>query len=230
LDFDIRNHGAIDIGGGLQIWINDTMVSTWIVMGVLIIFAIIVRIKVRKFKDVPTGFQNVIEALVEAFEGYLRSTVGDKLMFLGNWFFTVFVFVLISNLSGMIPGIRPPTADWSMTVSLAIASFVLIQVIGVKFRGREYIGSFFKPVFVFLPINLIGEIARPISLSFRLFGNILAGTIMMTMVYQLTPIFVHFVVPAFLHAYFDLFAGVLQTYIFCTLGLSFISSASEAPE
>jgi len=130
----------------------------------------------------------------------------------------------------MIPGIRPPTADWSMTVSLAIASFVLIQVIGVKYRGKEYLGSFFKPVFVFLPINLIGEIARPISLSFRLFGNILAGTIMMTMVYELTPIFVHFIIPAALHAYFDLFAGVLQTYIFCTLGLSFISSASEAPE
>jgi len=230
LDFDIRNHAAIDIGGGLQIWINDTMISTWIVMGVLIIFAIIVRIKVRKFKDVPRGFQNVIEALVEVFENYLRTTVGDKLMFLGNWFFTIFVFVLISNLSGLIPGIRPPTADWSMTVSLALASFVLIQVIGVKFRGREYISSFFKPMFIFLPINLIGEVARPISLSFRLFGNILAGTIMMTMVYQLTPVFVHFVVPAFLHAYFDLFAGILQTYIFCTLGLSFINSASESPE
>jgi len=100
LNFDIKNYGAIDIGGGHQIWINDTIISTWIVMGVLIAFAIVVRIKIRKFKDVPKGFQNVVEALVEVFENYLRSTAGGKLMFLGNWFFTVFVFVLISNLSG----------------------------------------------------------------------------------------------------------------------------------
>ena len=229
MDFDVKNHAVLSIGG-IDVWINDTIISTWIVMGVLITLAIVVKIKSRNFKDVPKGFQNVIEGLVEVFDNYVRSTAGEKLHFLGYWFFTVFVFVLVSNLSGMIPFIRPPTADWSMTVALAIATFVLIQAIGIKFRGAEYIGSFFKPMFLFLPINLIGELARPVSLSFRLFGNILAGTIMMTMVYEMAPIFVRFVVPAFLHAYFDLFAGVLQTYIFVTLGLSFISGASEIPE
>ena len=229
MDFDIKSYGAINIGN-FQILINDTIVSTWIVMGVLIAFAIVVRVKLRNFKDVPRGFQNVVEALVEVFENYVRNTVGERLMFLGNWFFTIFAFVLLSNLSGMIPGIRPPTADWSLTVALALATFVLIHVMGLRYRKGKYIGSFFKPMFIFLPINLIGEIARPISLSFRLFGNILAGTIMMTMVYQLTPVFVHFIIPSFLHAYFDLFAGVLQTFIFCTLGLSFIGGASESPE
>lgn len=211
-------------------WITDTVISTWILMGLLITLAIVVRIRIRKFKDVPTGFQNVIEALVELFENYVRTTAGEKLMFLGNWFFTVFIFVLLSNLGGMIPGFRPPTADWSMTVALAIVTLVLIQVMGIKFRKGEYIRSFFRPMFLFLPINLIGEIARPISISFRLFGNMLAGLIMMSLIYSIVPIFAQFVIPAFLHAYFDLFSGILQTYIFVTLSLSFIAGAAEVSE
>jgi len=199
-------------------------------MGLLILFAIIVRIKVTRFNEIPTGFQNVVEALVEVFENYLRSTAGDKLMFLGSWFFTVFVFVLVSNLGGVFPGFRPPTADWSMTVALAIVTFVLIQVVGIKFRKGEYLASFFKPMFLFFPINLIGELARPISISFRLFGNMLAGLIMMSLLYSMAPLVFRFVVPAALHVYFDVFAGVLQTYIFVTLSLSFIAGAAEVAE
>jgi len=85
-----------------------------------------------------------------------------------------------------------------------------------------------QPIPIFFPLNLIGEIARPISLSFRLFGNVLAGTIFMSLVYALVPIYLRFALPAALHAYFDLFSGALQTYIFCVLSLSFIHSASSA--
>ena len=228
MDLNIKNYGVINIGG-VEVWITDTMISTWIIMGVLITFAIFVRIKMKKFKDVPKGLQNVVEALVEVFEGYVRTTAGDKLMFLGNWFFTVFLFVLIANISGLFP-MRPPTADWSMTVALALVTFALIQIMGVRYRKGEYLKSFIKPMFVFLPINIIGEIARPISLSFRLFGNILAGTVMMSLLYSMAPIFTRFVLPSALHIYFDLFAGVLQTYIFCTLSLSFIAGAAEVAE
>jgi len=212
------------------------MISTWIIMGVLISFAIVVRIKVRKFKEVPTGFQNAIEAIVELFESYLWSAVGDKLMFLGSWFFTLFVFILLSNLSGLIPGMRPPTADWSMTVGLALVTFVLIQIMGVRYRKTEYLKSLFAPlpwwcpIPLFLPINLIGEIAKPISLSFRLFGNMLAGLIMLSLVYALFPIVAQFVIPAALHVYFDLFSGMLQTYIFVTLSMTFVAVAAEVTE
>ena len=229
MNFDIKNYAVFNIFG-VEIWVTDTMVSTWIIMSILITLAIIVRIKVRSFKDVPKGFQNVVEALVETFDSYIRTTVGDKLMFLGNWFFTVFVFVLISNLCGLIPNMRPPTADWSLTVALALVTLGLIQAMGVKYRKGEYIKSFFEPMFLFFPINIIGELARPISLSFRLFGNMLAGLIMMSLIYSLFPIFARFVIPAALHVYFDVFAGVLQTYIFCTLSLSFISSAAAVAE
>jgi len=229
LNFDIKNHAVLYLGN-IEIWITDTMISTWIIMGILIAFAIVVRIKLHKFNEVPKGFQNVVEALVETFENYLRTTVGDKLMFLGNWFFTVFIFILISNLSGLIPGMRPPTADWSMTVGLALVTFVMIQAMGAKYRKGEYVKSLFEPMFLFFPINVIGELARPISISFRLFGNMLAGLIMMSLIYSLFPIFARFVIPAALHVYFDLFSGVLQTYIFCTLSLSFISGAAAVAD
>ena len=235
IDLEIKNHAVLNLFG-LEIWITDTMVSTWIIMGVLITFAIIVRIKLRTFKEVPTGFQNVVESLVEVFEGYLRSTIGDKLTFLGSWFFTLFLFILLSNLSGLLPGMRTPTADWSMTFGLALVTFMLIQAMGVKYRGAGYVKDLFAPlpwwcpIPLFLPINVIGELARPISLSFRLFGNMLAGLIMMSLIYALFPVFAQFVVPAALHAYFDLFSGVLQTYIFVTLSMTFIAGAAEVAD
>lgn len=229
LNFDIKTRAILELFG-LEIWITDTMISTWIIMGVLIIFAIYARIRLRKTKEVPSGFQNGIEAIVELFESYMKTTAGEKLMFMSAWFFTVFLFILVSNLSGLIPGMRPPTADWSMTVGIALVTFTLIQVMGVKYRKGTYIKSFFEPMFLFLPINIIGELARPISISFRLFGNMLAGLIMMSLVYGLFPVFVTFGIPAALHVYFDIFAGVLQTYIFVTLSLSFIAGAAEVAE
>jgi len=235
IDLEIKNYAVLNLFG-LEIWITDTMISTWIIMGVLIAFGIFVRIKVCKFKEVPTGFQNAIEALVEVFENYLRSTIGDKLMFLGHWFFTLFIFILLSNLSGLLPGMRTPTADWSMTFGLALVTFILIQAMGIKYRKAGYIKDLFAPlpwwcpIPLFLPINLIGELARPISLSFRLFGNMLAGLIMMSLIYFLFPPVVTFLVPSFLHAYFDLFSGVLQTYIFVTLSMTFISGAAAVAE
>ena len=101
---------------------------------------------------------------------------------------------------------------------------------GVRYRGREYIFSFFRPFPLFLPVNLIGELARPISISFRLFGNMLAGLIMMSLIYTLAPFFATFIFPAALHVYFDIFAGAIQTYIFVTLSMSFVADAAKLEE
>ena len=229
MDLNIKNLWGVELGGTTY-WITQTVLNTWVIMGLLIVFAIVVRIMMSNFKEVPTSkFQNIIETLIEAFDNFIRQAAGEKLLFLGNWFFMVFSFVLVSNLSGIV-GLRPPTADWATTFALAMATFILIQAMGIKFRGRKYIKSFFEPFFIFFPLNLIGELARPISLSFRLFGNILAGMILMSLLYNLAPIYVRFVIPAALHAYFDLFVGALQAYIFCVLGLAFIGGAASAEE
>lgn len=225
MDFSIDNLWVLEIGG-VEVWITRTMVNTWIIMLVLVIFAVFVRLMLPRFKEIPGGFQNAVEAAVETFDNFVRNSGGEKLMPLGKWFFTVFVFVFISSISGIL-GFRPPTADWATTFALALGTFVLIQYMGIKHRKTEYLKTFIQPHPVFLPLNLIGELARPVSLSFRLFGNVLSGLILMTLVYSLVPVFLQFGIPAVLHAYFDLLMGALQTYIFCVLSLMFIRGAAE---
>ncbi|MCL2495570.1 MAG: F0F1 ATP synthase subunit A [Oscillospiraceae bacterium] len=210
---------------GVEIWLTQTIVNTWAIMAALTLFALAVRILLRRFKPVPAGFQNAVELAVEAFGSVVRNAVGEKYMYLGNWFFMVFAFILASNLSGVL-GLRPPTADFATTFALALATFVLIQVIGFTQRKGKYLKSFFEPIFIFFPLNLLGELARPVSLSFRLFGNVLAGMILLGLVYQL-PIYLRFVIPAAAHAIFDVFFGALQTYVFCVLSLSFIGAAAK---
>ena len=225
MNFNVDNLWVVQIGG-IDIWITRTIVNTWIIMLVLIVFAIFARTMLRKFQEVPKGFQNAIEALVEVFDNFILNSGGERLKPLSTWFFTVFVFIFVSNISGVV-GLRPPTADWATTFAFAIATFILVQAIGLKYRKMGYIKSFFQPHFVFFPLNLIGELARPISLSFRLYGNVLSGVILMTLIYSITPIFIRFGVPVVLHAYFDLVTGALQTYIFCILSLMFIRGAAE---
>ena len=228
LDFNIKNLWVID-AFGTEIWITETIFNTWIIMLLLIVIAVIVRVKLRKFKEIPTGFQNVVEIAVESVDGLVRSVAGEKCVALGNWFFMVFVFVLLSSLAGIF-GLRPPTADWATPFALALATFFLTHAMGVSHRKGKYLKSFFQPSFLFFPLNVIGELSRPISLSFRLFGNVLAGMILMTLVYGIAPLIFRFVIPAALHAYFDLFSGALQTYIFCVLSLTFIGAAATSAE
>ena len=225
MDLNNKNLWIINISG-VEVWITETIVNTWIIMLMLVIFAAIVRIKLRKFAQVPTGFQNVIEAVVETFDNFVKNCAGEKLAYLGNWFFMVFAFILISNFSGLM-GLRPPTADWATTFAFAFSTLMLIQIVGTAHNGVKYLKSFFEPNPLFLPLNLIGELSRPISLSFRLFGNIFAGMIFMSLVYTLLPVYLRLAMPVVLHVYFDLFCGTLQTYIFCALSLTFIGATSS---
>ena len=224
MTFDIRNFAVWEVGG-VEIWLTETMIVTWGIMLILIAFAVVVRVKLSSFSEQPAKFQNVVETMVEMLDKFVSSMASPKLHFLGNWFFMVFAFVMLSSFSGAF-GFRPPTADWTMTFALAIVTFMLIQVMGLRYQGWGYIKTFFVPNPLFFPLNLIGELARPISLSFRLFGNVLAGLILMAMIYNVAPLWVSFVFPAPLHGYFDIIIGFLHTYIFCALSLAFISGAT----
>lgn len=211
---------------GLEVWITETIVNTWIIMFILIVLAIIVRIKLRSFKVIPTGFQNIIEWIVETFDIFIKNTLGEKLSYISPWYFMVFTFVLASSLLSVF-GLRAPTADWATTFALAFVTFILMVFMGIKHRKGDYLKTLLVPHFAFLPLNVIGEIAKPVSLSFRLFGNMLSGTIILTLYYALTPIFVQFGIPALLHGFFDVVMGALQTYIFVILSLMYIKGAAE---
>jgi len=228
MDFGIQIHGSLSITDDITIYITDTLLVAWILIGILTIFAIVVRIKSRKWVVMgkPSGLQNVVELLVQNFENLFKNSAGEKVKNLAPWFFTLFAFLIFANIIG-VTGLRPPTADWAMTFPLAVTSLVMIQYAGIRHRPKEYIKGFFQPVFVFLPVNLLGELSKPIALSFRLFGNILAGTILMSMLYGLAPLVLTIGLPAVLHAYFDIAAGLLQAYIFTILSITFVGLASE---
>lgn len=222
---NVDNLWVINIAG-IEIWITETIFNTWIIMLLLIIFAVIARIKLRNFKEVPTGFQNIIETIVEIFDDFASSSLGTKFNYIAPWFFMVFAFVLSSSVLSVF-GLRAPTADWATTFALAFASFALMLFMGFKHRKGQYLKSFFDPHPIFFPLNLVGELAKPVSLSFRLFGNMLSGTIILTLYYGLMPLFAQIGIPALLHAFFDVAFGALQTYIFVILSLMYIRGAAE---
>ena len=241
VNLDIPVYGSIEIGG-IQILITQSLVSTWVVGFILILFAVYIRIKLKNFKEVPKGIQNVIELAVDAFSNFATGTTGEKLSWISGWFFSIFVFVFFANIVGIF-GVRTPTADWPLPFALALTTFVLIQVVGMKYQGSAYIKGFLAPNFkfnigsilatlLFLPINLLGELARPVSLSFRLFGNVLGGLILLTLLYSIAPVVIQLLLPWALHAYFDLISGALQAFIFTVLSLSYIAAVStlEEPE
>ncbi len=220
MNFGIKFYEAFEIGG-VPFWFTETIFNTWIIMAILIIFALIVRSKLNSFKETPTGLQNFVELIVETMDSFTKANMGEEQAYFGNWFFGLFCLILLSNLAGLF-GFRPPTADISTTAAFGISTFFLIHFMGITKGKAEYFKDYFRPIPILFPINLIGEIATPISLSFRLFGNLLAGVIIMGMIYALFPIFLKIGVPAVLHVYFDVFSGCLQSFIFVILSMTFI--------
>ena len=177
-----------------------------------------------KATEVPTGFQNVVELIVEMLDKMVDSTMGKNGKNFRNYIGTIFIFILISNISGLF-GLRPPTADYGVTLPLGLMTFTLIHV--NKFRYQKVSGvikGLCDPWPFWAPINMIGDIAVPISLSLRLFANVLSGTVMMALVYGLLSKVALFW-PAVLHVYFDMFSGAIQTYVFCMLTMTYISDA-----
>ncbi len=224
-DIDFMIHGVFSYElFGQTVWITTTHVSILIVFMVLIGFAIVANRTMKKATDVPGPFQNVVELVVEKIDGMVSGVMGKHAGRFANYIGTIFVFILISNISGLF-GLRPPTADYGVTLPLGLLTFFLIHF--NKFKHQKVIGvlkGYCEPWPIWAPINLIGDIAVPISLSLRLFANVLSGTVMMALVYGLLSKIAYFW-PSVLHIYFDLFSGAIQTYVFCMLTMTYVGSA-----
>ena len=213
---------------GHEGWITTSHVCILIVMLIIIGFAIAANRAMRKATEVPKGLQNVVELMVEKLDGMVDSPMGKNAPRFYNYIGTVFIFILLSNISGLL-GLRPPTADYGVTLPLGILTFVLIHFNQFKHQKLKDIWvdmcSPLPPWLpIWFPINLISEIAVPVSLSLRLFANVLSGTVMMALVYGLLGWFAT-IWPAALHVYFDLFSGAIQTYVFCMLTMTYINNA-----
>ena len=227
IDFMIHGLYSFELFGQ-EVWITTSHVCIAIVMMVLVIFSIIANRKLAHATEVPDTFQNVLELMVEKLSGIVEDNMGSHAPKFTNYICTIFVFILVSNISGLF-GLRPPTADYGTTFALGIITFALIHI--TKWRNQSFkqiwtdMCSPLPPWFpLWLPINLISEIAVPISLSLRLFANVLSGTVMMALVYGLLAK-IAYVWPAVLHVYFDLFSGAIQTYVFCMLTMTYITQS-----
>ncbi|NLI89415.1 MAG: F0F1 ATP synthase subunit A [Epulopiscium sp.] len=228
LDFGFRTVVKFFEIDGQPVGFTTTHMNIWLIMIVLTILAIVVRIKLSSFTEVPTTrFQNIIETLVESLQGMVTGAMGEENKGFAPFYSSMLVFILVSNLMGLI-GFRPPTADIATTFALSLTTFIMIQGYAIATNGFvNYLKGFFDPMPVLFPVNLLGELATPISLSFRLFGNLIGGTVIMALVYAALPAYLQVGIPAILHLYFDVFSGVLQSFIFVMLSMTFVSLSLE---
>ncbi len=214
---------------GQTVWITTSHVCILIVMLTLVVFAFAARAALLNGTEVPGGFQNLVELMVEKLDGMVASAMGDRSPQFRNYICTIFMFIFLSNISGLF-GLRPPTADYGVTLPLGLITFTLIHF--NKFRYQHVSGvikGLMEPWPFWIPINIIGDLAVPISLSLRLFANVLSGVVMEALVYGLLTK-VAIIWPAALHVYFDLFSGAIQTYVFCMLTMTYIADACNTGE
>lgn len=229
IDFMIHGIFSIEIFGQ-KVWITNSHACIVIIMVLMLIFAIAANRKLAHAKEKPDGFQNVIELIVEKLDGMVESTMGKWAPRFVNYISTIFMFILLCNISGLF-GLRPPTADYGTTLALGLITFTMIWFNKFKHQtGKQLWADMCSPLPpwlpIWFPINLISEIAIPISLSLRLFANVLSGTVMMALVYGLLR-FIAIFWPAVLHVYFDLFSGAIQTYVFCMLTMTYVTQACD---
>ena len=224
-EVDFMIHGVFSYElFGQQVWITTTHVCVLIVMLIIIGFCIAANRAIKHATEVPSGVQNVVEMIVEMLDGMISGVMGGQAVRFRNYIGTIFIFILISNISGLL-GLRPPTADYGVTFALGIITFTLIHF--NKFKYQKVSGvlkGLCSPWPIWAPINIVSDLAVPISLSLRLFANILSGTAIMALIYALLSKFA-IIWPAALHVYFDLFSGAIQTYVFCMLTMTYITDA-----
>jgi F-type H+-transporting ATPase subunit a len=207
--------------------LSTTIIYTWYIMAFLIVVALILRFTViRHLKDQPGTAQNIIELAVEAVKNYTHNTAHGLVDGLGAYIFTIAAF-LVSCAGLELFGLRTPAADITLTFSLALITFVLINVYGIRRKGvKGRLKSFAHPSPVILPIKIVTDLAVPVSMAFRLFGNILGGMIVMDLLY--TSLGNNAVgIPSVLGLYFNVFHPLIQAFIFVTLTLTFINEAIE---
>ena len=213
---------------GKETIIPDTIISLLIIAIVLIVFALIVNSKVKKAKveEAPNGLLNIMELFVETMDGMVIDNIGEKFISMSPFMLTLITLIAVSNLSGLF-GLTPPTSDYGVTLTLALIVFLLVQISHIISVGGffTYLKSLTKPYILMTPINIISEISNPISMSFRLFGNVLSGVLITGLLYGSLGYFAPLVTP--LHIYFDIFVGLLQAFIFTMLTMTLIGSATN---
>jgi F-type H+-transporting ATPase subunit a len=226
LEIKVGEHWIENIGG---LSVNmDTLITAWIAMAVVIVLAFIIT---RKLDIVPGSAQAVSEGIMEFIEGIVKGEMGERGMKYVPFIASLFLFIFFANLEGQFPWrlfhftkgeFASPTNDINTTLGLALTVLVYYIGAGLLEKGFGYFKHYFQPLWFMFPFNLLEDFTRPLSLSLRLFGNILAGELIVLILISLIPILAP--VPMML---FELFVAFIQAYIFAVLATSYIGAATS---
>jgi F-type H+-transporting ATPase subunit a len=197
---------------------------TWLAMGILILFGVLAS---KGASLIPTKGQNFMEVLVKGMEDFVVDVAGEE----GRRFFpilaTVFLYILLCNLFGLIPGFFPPTATVNTTASVALVVVITTHIIGLMYHGAKYIKHFMGPIWwmapLIFPIEIIGHVARILSLSIRLFGNIAGHELVVMILFGLAGMFF---APVPIMA-LGIFVSVVQAFVFFLLSIMYFSGSME---
>lgn len=207
----------------LHLHIGEHVTYTWFVMLVLILVAFLAT---RAVKMAPTGLQNLMESILTGLMNLIEETMGPKGMAYFPLLATFALFILVSNLVALIPGFYPPTANLNTNAALALTVFVMTHVVGFKEHGFSYLKHFMGPILALAPlifiIEIIGHLARPLSLSLRLFGNMYGHEIVLMIFIALVPFLLP--VPMML---MGVLVAFIQTFVFTLLAMIYIAGALE---
>lgn len=214
--------------GGFEVIISESIISQWIIM---VILAVLFFILGRNLKVVPTTKrQAAAEWIVSFFTDYVTESMGFKYKknyapYIG----ALFCFVILSCLMGLF-GLRNPASDLSVTGAWAIITFFLVLFTKIKTGGfKGFMKSFIEPMPFMLPFNIIGDFANPVAQALRLFGNNVSGMVIGGLIYfalgGVAGGLASIGVPAAMSLYFDIFSAVIQSYIFITLTMAYVSMA-----
>ena len=201
----------------------DAISYTWLVILLLLVLSLLAT---SAIKSIPGKMQNFMETVILGIENMIVDTMGEH----GRPFFpliaTLAIFVLASNLIGLIPGFFPPTANINTTAACAIIVFVSTHVVGIKHHGLGYVKHFLGPIWWLAPmiffIEIIGHLSRPVSLTLRLFGNMNGHELVLMVFFALAPFFVP--LPMML---MGVLVSFIQAFVFMLLAMIYIQGSLE---
>ncbi len=204
--------------------LNATIVFTWVVMALLVIACIIISRRLTSDPKKISRAQNILEIIVINVRNQIGEISQQKPERYMEFVGTLFIFIAVSNLMGVIPGFHSPTGSLSTTTALAVCVFIAVPIFGIASRGiKGYLVQYLKPSIIMLPFNIIGEFSRTLSLAVRLFGNVMSGAMLVGILLALIPI----IFPVIMQI-FGMLTGFIQAYIFSVLAMVYIASATKA--
>jgi F-type H+-transporting ATPase subunit a len=221
----VEEHGTTVLFDIFGLKVSSFVTTMWAVMAVILIISFFAT---RNLKKVPTGAQNVMEFLVQTLIGFFAGVMGEKnakqyLPILA----TFFIFILLSNYSGLLPmaghlpGLAAPTSTLSVTAGFALVVFFCTHFFGIKEKGLGYFKHFFQPVAFLFPLMIIEEFVRPLSLSLRLYGNIFGEEMVTAQLFSMAP----FGVPIIMQL-LGILMGLIQAFVFTLLTAVYIGGAT----